>query len=42
MFGMFLGRSLIDIQGAAVDPVAWDRYTREAMWMVLWGERPPD
>ncbi len=42
MFGMFLGRSLIDIQGDAVDGTAWDRYAREAMWMVLWGERPPD
>ena len=42
MFGMFLGRSLIDIQGDAVDGEAWNRYTREAMWMVLWGERPPD
>jgi AcrR family transcriptional regulator len=42
MFGMFLGRTLIDIQGDAVDATAWDRYAREAMWMVMWGERPPD
>jgi AcrR family transcriptional regulator len=42
MFGLFLGRSLIDIQDGAVDASAWDRYTREAMWIVLWGERPPD
>lgn len=42
MFGLFIGRTLIDIQGDAVDSTAWDRYTREAMWAVLWGERPPD
>lgn len=42
MFGLFLGRTLIDIQGDEVDATAWDRYTREAMWTVLWGERPPD
>jgi AcrR family transcriptional regulator len=42
MFGMFLGRSLIDIQGDTVDSSAWDRFAREAMWIVLWGERPPD
>jgi AcrR family transcriptional regulator len=42
MFGLFLGRTLIDIQGDAVDAAAWDRFTREAMWTVLWGERPPD
>jgi AcrR family transcriptional regulator len=41
MFGMFLGRALIDIQGDAVDGTAWDRYARESMWMVLWGEAPP-
>jgi AcrR family transcriptional regulator len=42
MFGVFLGRTLVDIQGDAVDSTAWDRYTREAMYAVLFGQAPPD
>ncbi len=41
LFGLFFGRSLLDIQGDAVDPAPWDRYTREAVYVVLFGELPP-
>lgn len=42
MFGVFLGRTLVDIQADAVDATAWDRYTREAVFTVLLGMAPPD
>ena len=40
LFGMFIGRSLIDIQGDAMDPAPWDTYTRTAIYTVLLGEVP--
>lgn len=41
LFGLFVGRVLIDIQGPAMSPVAWDTYTRTALYTVLLGEVPP-
>lgn len=40
LFGIFVGRTLIDIQ-PAMDPGPWDAYTRTAVFTVLLGEVPP-
>jgi AcrR family transcriptional regulator len=40
MFGLFIGRTLVDIQEGAVDGDEWNRNTRLAMYMVLFGEPP--
>jgi AcrR family transcriptional regulator len=41
LFGMFVGRVLVDIQGPSMSPAAWDDYTRTALYTVLLGEVPP-
>ena len=41
LFGLFVGRVLVDIQGPAMSPKAWDTYTRTALYAVLLGEVPP-
>ena len=41
LFGLFVGRVLVDIQGPAMSPAAWDTYTRTAVYTVLLGEVPP-
>jgi len=41
-FGLFVGRTLIDIQGPAWDFSPWDEYTRSAVFTVLLGEVPPE
>jgi len=41
VFGLFLGRALLDIQDGAVDAAPWHRYNREAVHLVLFGEAPP-
>jgi AcrR family transcriptional regulator len=41
LFGLFIGRTLLDIQSDNMDPGPWDRYTREAVYTVLLGEVPP-
>jgi AcrR family transcriptional regulator len=42
LLGLFVGRTLIDIQEGAMDPAVWDRYSREAIYVVLLGELPAD
>jgi AcrR family transcriptional regulator len=41
LFGLFIGRTLLDIQSDHMDPGPWDHYTREAVYTVLLGEIPP-
>jgi AcrR family transcriptional regulator len=41
LFGLFIGRILVDIQADSMDAAPWDRDTREAVYTVLLGEVPP-